>query len=723
MADRVGQQLGNYRLLRLLGSGGFADVYLGSHLYLETQAAVKVLRTRLAEREHELFRREARTIAHLRHPHIVRVLEFGIEGETPFLIMDYAPHGSLRQRHPKGTPLPLPLVVSYVKQVALALHSAHEQHIIHRDLKPENLLLSEQDEVMLSDFGIAVVAHSTSSMKTEAYSGTPYYSAPEQIAGKPRTASDQYALGILVYEWLTGTCPFLGDIAQVIYQQMSATPPPMREKLPMLPHEVEQVVMRSLAKDPAQRFANMVAFATALEEASQTAASEFDPTPSNTEAEPSHVPPQGGRHAAQTDAGDVPPKQETSPSAPISPIESVLPPAPELPPPLLALPGGQSRHEAAKDPSERLAARINLVPVGFAALVLPLLGWSFSNAQLLPFNGVFFGLLFAIGGLAQLVTGVRALRGRDTFIGTALCSYGACWLARALIVFPSFGIIASGGAGSGIGLAYFLLGWTILTGLLFLVSLKGNTLLMTFFALLFLHFTFLTLSQFMGSSSLTIFGGWLGILTFVVAVPLIWYAATHPAQAMMPLSLTVQPVPLSLGAFAFTFFLLSVGNAGLATTGGIIAGPALFYGGLVSILAGLQTLRVGKTFVGALFRTYGVFWATVGLLLLSVLPILAGMSAQSANLTTTVLFLAWTIVTSAWLFASLKSSKIFMVLSLAAVLAFLALTIGAFTYEYSWTNLGGWLGLLASGIAWYGMLAILLREAKGLFSLPGGARE
>src|SRR5438309_7257222 len=107
MVDRVGQQLGNYRLVRLLGQGGFADVYLGEHVYLETQAAIKVLHTQLAREDIEQFRIEARTIARLEHPYIVRVLDFGVEGSTPFLVMSYAPNGTLRQRHPKGTRLPL----------------------------------------------------------------------------------------------------------------------------------------------------------------------------------------------------------------------------------------------------------------------------------------------------------------------------------------------------------------------------------------------------------------------------------------------------------------------------------------------------------------------------------------------------------------------------------------------------------------------------------------
>src|SRR5437667_3426500 len=150
MADRVGQQLGNYQLIRLLGEGGFAEVYLGEHIHLGTQAAIKVLHTQLASEEVDGFRTEARTIARLLHPHIVRVLDFGVEGKTPFLVMDYASNGTLRQRHPKGTPLSLVTIVSYVKQVAPALQYAHDQRLIHRDIKPENMLVGRYNDVLLS---------------------------------------------------------------------------------------------------------------------------------------------------------------------------------------------------------------------------------------------------------------------------------------------------------------------------------------------------------------------------------------------------------------------------------------------------------------------------------------------------------------------------------------------------------------------------------------------
>src|SRR5207249_183637 len=155
--DRVGQQYGNYRLTRILGQGAFAEVYLGEHIHLKTEAAVKVLDTRLTPEEIERFRTEARTIALLEHPLIIRLLEYGVEGRVPFLVMNYAPRGTLRQQHPKGTRLTPPMIVPYIKQVASALQYAHDRRLVHRDIKPDNLLLGRHGEILLSDFGIAVI--------------------------------------------------------------------------------------------------------------------------------------------------------------------------------------------------------------------------------------------------------------------------------------------------------------------------------------------------------------------------------------------------------------------------------------------------------------------------------------------------------------------------------------------------------------------------------------
>lgn len=269
MTDRTGQQLGNYLLTRPLGQGGFAEVYLGQHIYLKTQAAIKVLLTQLASHDIEEFLHEARTIANLIYPNIVRVLEFGIEDKTPYLVMDYAPNGTLRQRHPKGSRLEPAVIAPYTKQIALGLQYAHDQRLIHRDIKPENLLVGRHNEILLSDFGIALVAQSSRYQSTQDVVGTVAYMSPEQIQGKPRPASDQYSLGVVVYEWLSGNRPFHGSFTELCTQHIFASPPPLHERVPSISSEVEQVVNTALAKDPRQRFASVQAFANALELASQ----------------------------------------------------------------------------------------------------------------------------------------------------------------------------------------------------------------------------------------------------------------------------------------------------------------------------------------------------------------------------------------------------------------------------------------------------------------------
>ena len=276
MRDRVTsehRQLGNYRLLRLLGRGGFAEVYLGEHIYLKSLAALKLLHVVLTDEDSEAFVQEAQTLARLTHPHIMRVLDFAVQDGTPFLVMDYAPGGTLRHRHPKDTRMPLDTIVPYVQQVASALQYAHDQRLIHRDVKPENMLLGAHDEVVLSDFGLALLAPHTVSFGTqpmvEALAGTVSYLAPEQLQGTPRAASDQYALGVVVYEWLCGRPPFRGSPMEMAAQHLSVPPPPVREWAPDLSPAVEEVVLRALAKEPELRFPCVQDFALALEHASQ----------------------------------------------------------------------------------------------------------------------------------------------------------------------------------------------------------------------------------------------------------------------------------------------------------------------------------------------------------------------------------------------------------------------------------------------------------------------
>lgn len=337
MADHVGQQLGNYRVIRQIGRGGFAHVYLGEHIYLKTQVAIKLVQSQVGNEEDlESFLKEARTIASLIHPNIIRVMDFGVDGETPFLVMDYAPNGTLRQRHPKGTQLALTTILPYVKQIAAALQHAHNEKLIHRDVKPENMLLGRNNDVLLSDFGIALIAQSSLYQSTQDVIGTVAYMSPEQIQGKPRPASDQYSLGIVVYEWLSGGRPFHGSFTELCTQHIMAPPPPLHEKIPTISPDVEHVVLTTLAKDPKQRFGSMQAFVNALEQASQAEL-------------PAFVKPQSG----------FPPPTAPSP-APPEPVKSGPLPSMRAEPSSQPLPiqhtGNSSLQEALRSASDNIPA-------------------------------------------------------------------------------------------------------------------------------------------------------------------------------------------------------------------------------------------------------------------------------------------------------------------------------------------------------------------------------
>ena len=269
MAERIGERLGNYRLVRLLGSGRFADVYLAEQIYLNTLAAIKVLNTHLTAETMANFLNEARQLSQLDHPHILRVLDFGLAQERPYLVMEYAPGGTLRERHPRGSRVPLQAILSYVTDVAPALQYAHDQGLVHGDLKPENLLLGKHEQVLLSDFGIALLVPAPNSLHVPHMYGTLIYMAPEHLRGVPSLQSDQYALAVMVYEWLSGQPPFQGAVAEVVSQHLFTTPTLLRQQDAEIPLAVERVVLKALSKDPKLRFGDVLSFATALREASQ----------------------------------------------------------------------------------------------------------------------------------------------------------------------------------------------------------------------------------------------------------------------------------------------------------------------------------------------------------------------------------------------------------------------------------------------------------------------
>lgn len=264
----VDQQIGNYRLTQLLARSDGSDIYLGENVYFHAQKAIKVLDGRHTRQDVAKFLAQASVLTHLRHPYIVQVLDFGLQDDVAFLVMDYAPHGTLRQRHPKNTLVPLEVVLSYVKHVAAALEYIHQHKLIHRDIKPQNMLVGPNNEIMLGDFGVAIV-YEEGQPDLYNFEGTVLYAAPEQLQGQPQFSSDQYALAIVVYEWLCGTRPFSGSFDDVVNQHLFMPPPPLCEQNTALPLAIEDVVHKALAKEPDARFPDVRAFAEALEKAGQ----------------------------------------------------------------------------------------------------------------------------------------------------------------------------------------------------------------------------------------------------------------------------------------------------------------------------------------------------------------------------------------------------------------------------------------------------------------------
>ncbi len=263
----VEEQLGDYYLLRPIGRSDFSDVYLAEHIQQHTQVALKRLHGPVKGEDARKFLHHTATLARLQHPHIVAIRDFGIERDVAFLVMDYIPHGSLRQRHPRGARVPLEVILGYVKQVADALYYVHQQGLVHRDVKPHNMLLDGDGRIMLNDFGTVTGSYSLQPEQAslDDFEGTVLYAAPEQLQGKPQRSSDQYALAVVVYEWLCGDWPFSGSFHEIAHQHLFAPPPYLQEKGITLPIAIEQAVLRALEKDPTKRFSSVMMFAEELE--------------------------------------------------------------------------------------------------------------------------------------------------------------------------------------------------------------------------------------------------------------------------------------------------------------------------------------------------------------------------------------------------------------------------------------------------------------------------
>lgn len=270
MPNLVGQELGRYRLVELLGRGGMATVYKAFDSRLERYVAVKVIDSRLDDPSFlKRFEREAKSLARLSHTNIVKVHDYGEENGLPYLVMEFVPSGSLKSL--LGKPMPYQKAIGLLLPIARALQYAHKLGIVHRDVKPGNILIDAAGQPMLSDFGIAKMMEapdSTSLTGTGVGIGTPEYMAPEQGQGVGvDQRADIYALGIVLCELITGRTPYQADTPMaVVLKHMLDPLPPISQLAEGIPPEVEAVIHKALAKRPEDRYQDMGEFASCLEE-------------------------------------------------------------------------------------------------------------------------------------------------------------------------------------------------------------------------------------------------------------------------------------------------------------------------------------------------------------------------------------------------------------------------------------------------------------------------
>ncbi len=295
MRDLLDRALGKYVILEEIGRGGMGAVYKARDIELDRIVAIKVLSPYLVGEPHlvQRFMREARLAANLDHPNIVAIYDIGGEGGYYYFVMKYLEGRPLKEMIAQRGPLPLDEVVQLVRQLASALDYAHQQNLVHRDVKPGNVIVGPDGHATLTDFGLAKVVESMKLTASGETIGTLEYMAPEQARGETSPASDIYSLGVMTYEMLTGRLPFQGtNQATLLYQHLHEPPPPLHRWNPTVPPEVEQVVLKAMAKEPAQRYATAGEMARELELAARRT---LFPAPVRRPAEPEKAPPPPSR--------------------------------------------------------------------------------------------------------------------------------------------------------------------------------------------------------------------------------------------------------------------------------------------------------------------------------------------------------------------------------------------------------------------------------------------
>ncbi len=247
-----------YEIIKTIGEGGMANVYLANDTILDRKVAIKVLRGDLSNDEKFIrrFKREALSVSNLSHPNIVEVYDVGEEEGNYYIVMEYIEGKTLKQLLQKRGALTLTEVIDIMSQLTDGLSHAHEAYIIHRDIKPQNIMIEDNGLVKITDFGIAMALNSTQLTQTNSVMGSVHYLPPEQANGKGSTVkSDIYSLGILMYELLTGSVPFKGDNAvEIALKHMKEKLPSIRKQNPTIPQSIENIVLKATAKNPKNRY-------------------------------------------------------------------------------------------------------------------------------------------------------------------------------------------------------------------------------------------------------------------------------------------------------------------------------------------------------------------------------------------------------------------------------------------------------------------------------------